>query len=598
MNIAERCAQAVRLHRAGRLREAELGYREILAIDPRHADSLHLLGALAVESRQYAEAVELIGQALDLVPYCVAAHLNLGNALLGLGRTTEAIAAYNRALELRPECAEGHYNRANALLSSGAAAEALAAFYRALELKPDYLKAYNNLGNTLCELGRLDEAVAIWRRGLDVKPDAELYNNLANALNDLGRAEEALALYDRAAGLQKPGFDSPLANKALLLIEMGRTAQALRATDEALAVNPASAAAWYIRSELKKFAAADAEIEAMEGLLVGPEADSISIADRIRLQFALGKAWLDAGDAARAFAHLDDANRLKRSTLTYDAEATGRWMEAIAAAFTPDLMQRLAGAGHPSAAPVFVVGMPRSGTTLVEQILASHPAIHGAGELQVLRDLVARHSGVVGYPGCVAHLLPEELTQLGREYVQQACALAPAGGRVVDKMPFNFLYAALIHLMLPNARIIHCRRDAADTCLSCYTRTFRGPVEFAYDLSELGLYYRRYEALMGHWRALLPAECLIEIHYEDLVHHLEPQARRLVAFCGLEWNGACLAFHQTRRQVRTASATQVRQPVYHSSIGRWKAYERYLGPLLAALDPYGTSRSLRVEATH
>jgi hypothetical protein len=232
--------------------------------------------------------------------------------------------------------------------------------------------------------------------------------------------------------------------------------------------------------------------------------------------------------------------------------------------------------------------MPRSGTTLVEQILASHPDIHGAGELQVLPDLVA---GLHDFPPLsLAPLLPPGLAGLGRAYEDRATASAPKKRRVVDKMPANFPFAGLIHLILPQARIIHCRRDPADTCLSCYTKTFRGTVPFAYDLRELGLYYRRYATLMAHWRALLPPECFIEVFYEDIVENLEQQARRLVAFCGLTWSESCLAFHVTRRQIQTASAHQVIRPIYRASVGRARRYAAHLGPLLSVLDGEGAWR--------
>jgi Sulfotransferase family len=206
-----------------------------------------------------------------------------------------------------------------------------------------------------------------------------------------------------------------------------------------------------------------------------------------------------------------------------------------------------------------------------------------------LRDLVSGISvsepkGLAGYPQLLAQLEPWDLAPLGREYAERLCALAPGQQRVVDKEPLNFLYCGLIHLILPNARIVHCRRNAVDTCLSCYTKPFVGELGFAYDLRELGHYYRHYEALMAHWRALLPLERFIEVDYEALVEDLEGEGRRLVGFCGLEWNEACLAFHQTRRHILTASATQVREPLYRTSVGRWKSYARYLEPLLCALE--------------
>jgi len=283
---------------------------------------------------------------------------------------------------------------------------------------------------------------------------------------------------------------------------------------------------------------------------------------------------MDVGDADQAFARLNAGNRRVRGSLVYDVEADVSCFKAIADAFTSDVMNLFAGAGDTSEHPVFVVGMPRSGTTLVEQILASHPDVHGAGELNLLSEV----SGGALFP-----TLGRELPAWGRAYAERLAALAPGKRRVVDKMPSNFQFLGLIQLMLPNARIIHCRRDPIDTCLSCYSRKFADRQDFSYDLRDLGRYYRAYEDLMDHWRRLLPHDRLLEVRYEDLVNDLRTEAERLVAFCGLEWNEACLDFHRTDRPVQTASVNQVRQPIYRSSVSRWKQYARHLEPLLGAL---------------
>lgn len=585
------------------------------------ASRLHRLGVLRARSAKYGEAAELIGQALELVPKSPIAHSNLGITLRALGRLDEAAACYRRALDLEPGYAAAYDNLGNVLMDLGRLDEAVACYGRALDLAPQYAAGHYNLGNALLRLGRVDEAVVAYHTALGLEPEfVETYNNLGAALAQLGRNEAAMAVYDRAASLQQAGFENPLVNKALLLLESGRAVQSAAAIDQALVINPDSAAAWHMRCGLKKFTRGDPDIAAMEALLAGLGTPEVStsqaptpltstrqtftpqvstpqtsapsgpnLESRICLQFALGKAWMDVGDADRAFAHLDEGNRLKRSTFAYDSTATDRWIAGMAGSFTPELMQRLGASGHPGEVPVFVVGMPRSGTTLVEQILASHPEIYGAGELTLVEDMVARTSGRVdelcppGDPQQLAALLPDDLARLGREYAAQVCALAPGRRHVIDKMPTNFLYVGFIRAILPNARIIHCRRDAMDTCLSCYTKLFRD-VKFASELRELGLYYRAYASLMGHWRNLLSPERFTEVHYEDVVDDLEGQARRLVGFCGLPWHEACLDFHENDRPVRTASVTQVRQPIYRSSIGRWRPYARHLGPLLEALE--------------
>jgi len=361
-----------------------------------------------------------------------------------------------------------------------------------------------------------------------------------------------------------------------LLNEVGRADDAMAAYDRALAAFPASAAAWFGRADLKKFTPDDPDLARMELLLASGGIERHG--NLAFLRYALAKAWLDAGDIESGFHHLDSGSRMVRATLGWDADAADRQMAATAQIFTPALLAGSRG-GIPSDLPVFVLGMPRSGTTLIEQILASHPSVHGAGELATL----GRLANGIGFPGAVPRLSAEDFTALGRRYLDRVEPLAAGKSRVVDKMPGNFLFAGLIRLILPNARIIHCRRDPVDTCLSCYMKLFSGEQGFTYDLTELGRFHQGYQRLMAHWRDVLPPENFIEVDYESVVEDLEGQARRLIAFCGLDWNPSCLDFHQNTRAVRTASVTQVRQPIYKSSVGRWRRYQDHLGPLLAAL---------------
>jgi tetratricopeptide (TPR) repeat protein len=371
-------------------------------------------------------------------------------------------------------------------------------------------------------------------------------------------------------------------------MEVGRAADATMAFDRAVSLQPGLVAAWYNRADGKRFTVDDPDIAAMQALLAPGRVQAHE--DRIRLHFALGKAYLDTGDGERAFAHLGEGNRMKRATLAYDAAASEQWMEDIAAQFPAALLDRHPGAGDPSQTPIFVIGMPRSGTTLIEQILASHPLIHGAGELTHLQRSIRQglaSNGLPPYPQAAAMLQADHLAQIGRDYGDRLTALAPGAARIVDKLPGNFLYAGLIHMILPGARILHCRRDPIDTCLSCYSKLFASEHEYSYDLAELGRFYNSYAMLSRHWRKMLPAAAYLEINYEAVVDDIESEARRLIEFCDLPWDAACLNFHATRRPVRTASMNQVRQPIYRGSVGRWEAYRPYLGPLLAALGRSG-----------
>jgi hypothetical protein len=320
------------------------------------------------------------------------------------------------------------------------------------------------------------------------------------------------------------------------------------------------------------------------------DAASLDEDDRINLHFALGKAHADLEEHERSFAHLLQANALQRKKLKYDEAFTLGEIEHIGSVFDDELMRAKKRWGNPSYTPVFIIGMPRSGTSLIEQILASHPKVFGAGEVDAFGDAVAelcRTDGGQLFPALVRSLDRDRLRRLGANYLAAVRDIVPAGlapARVTDKMPGNFAFAGLIHLALPNARIIHARRDPIDTCLSCFSIGFTGgSIHYSYDLGELGRYYRAYAALMAHWRKILPAGVMLDVQYEDVVDDLEGQARRIVAHCGLPWDERCLAFHATDRAVRTASAAQVRRPIYRSSVGRWRPRPELLQPLLDGL---------------
>jgi hypothetical protein len=316
--------------------------------------------------------------------------------------------------------------------------------------------------------------------------------------------------------------------------------------------------------------------------------DNLSPTERMQLDFALGKAYADLKEHGRSFEHLIQANAGKRAQIAYDEAATLGLFERIEQTFTPALVGRKARDGDPSRLPIFVIGMPRSGTTLVEQILASHPQVHGAGELKAMNDIADTVPGVgtvrIPYPEFVPALDAAAMRAVGARYVAALKRLAGGARRVTDKMPSNFFFAGLIHLALPNAPIIHTVRDPVDTCVSCFSKLFTAEQNHTYDLAELGRYHRRYQRLMAHWHRVLPAGRILDVRYEDVVADLEGAARRIIAHCGLDWDARCLDFHRTERPVRTASATQVRQPIYTSAVGRARVYEPYLRPLLAELD--------------
>jgi hypothetical protein len=449
----------------------------------------------------------------------------------------------------------------------------------------------------LHEAGRLADAEIFYRQALAAQP------NNANALNLLGivahqmasvklvaareqraKLDEAIALYRQAIRI-KPNYAEAHANLGVALEQQGKLEDAREAFEKAIEAAPARAATYRLLSAVKQFTAADPHIASMENMARGMT--SLSPDEQIDLRFALGKAYRDLGDHAKSFYHLFEGNALKRKRIVYDEQAMLATFDRIRAVFTSKHMRDHEGSGYASSVPVFIVGMPRSGTTLIEQILASHPQVFAAGEVMDLPRVAASvcepPGATVPYPEMVPSMTADRFKALGAAYLQRLTARAPTAFCITDKLPGNFRLLGLIHLALPNARIIHVRRDPIDTCLSCFSRLFTGLQPFAYDLGELGRFYRAYESLMAHWRAVLPAGVMLEVQYEDLVADFAPQARRIVAYCGLEWDERCAAFHETQRPVRTASATQVRQPLYRSAVGRAQPYAAMLGPLIEAL---------------
>lgn len=530
-----------------------------------------------------ADAIAAFRKAVSACPEAAELHGILAAALRAAGRTSEAIAAYRQGIEIDPSIPALHNNLGNAYLDIGAIDEACAAYRRAAELDPDYADAHGNLGLALREAGRIEEALIASRGAASIAPNRpDIQGNLATVLETAGHLDEAATVLD--ASIRRSPADARLrCQRARLMVKVGDMAAAESALRDALRIDPICAAAYFELSDIKQFEADDDDLQQMER--IAATADELPVPDRIDLHFALAKAREDSGRYDDAFEQLSRGNRLKRDRLAYDSDGQRQLFETIASVFDESLLTRLAGGGNDSTVPVFVVGMPRSGTTLVERMLGSHPQIHGAGELRALSDIARRSSGggdPVSRTASLAGLDVQQCAAMGRDYIERIAALDANAGRIVDKMPSNFLRIGLISLILPNARIIHCRRDPADTCLSCYKQLFGRGQSFSYDLQDLGRYYVLYLGLMDHWRRVLPGR-VYDVDYESLVAEPEDQIRRLLDHCGMPWDPACLRFHADRSPVHTASASQVRRPIYKSSIARWRRYERHLEPLLEIL---------------
>jgi tetratricopeptide (TPR) repeat protein len=511
---------------------------------------------------------------------------NLGaGAALALGLTTDAEKFLQAAISLDPGYAEAHSNLGVLNYQRGTLPAALRCFERVLALTPDSAAALNNLGAALVRLGRLDEAEALLRRAAKLEPgNADAAGNLGQTLILKGRFDEASSELDRAIAL-KPRFPEALVSRGRLAMEAGERAAAVELFDAATAVRPDCAEAHQNRSLVTRAEPGAPWIARLEAAYArranaAPEA-------AVALNFAMGKVREELGDCAGAFAAYAEANRGRLALHPFD-EAGEERLHAAVAALGTDLAGAAAAHDTREAAarvPIFVVGMPRSGTSLIEQVLASHTEIVGAGELPLIGQLLERLPATA--PGTEAErlALAERLRALGAEYCGRVWQANPKTRYVIDKMPGNYRFLGLIHLMLPQARFIHVRRDALDTCLSCFATPFTAGHDYASDLGALGRQYLRYERLMQHWMRLLSPASLLEVRYEDLVADLERQARRMLTFIGAPWDENVLRFHRTARPVRTASMMQVRQPLYSGSIARWKRFERQLEPLTRLLTP-------------
>jgi Flp pilus assembly protein TadD len=473
---------------------------------------------------------------------------------------------------------------------AGRFAKAIALYSQILSVRPDLPEIYNNLGHALAALGKPEPAALAFQCATELKSDhPKALCNWGLVLAEMGRSAEAEAKYREAIRID-PGFDGAYNDLGLLLKEEGRLSEARQAFEQAIELAPRNVSYYDNLAAVKPFVAGDRYLAALESFAADPAA--FSATDQIHLHFALAKANEGLDRPEIAFQHLLSANRLKRQQMPYDEAATLGRMDRLRQLIDRDFIEAREGCGDPSAIPVFIIGMTRSGTTLIEQILASHPKIFAAGEVDLL-DKVAgsmRNAlpGLPPFPEMMLRMSPEHFRALGAQYVEGIARQAPEAVRVTDKMTVNFLFAGLIHLALPNATIIHAIRDPRDTCVSSFSMHFTKQQEHTYDLAELGRYYRHYRTLMAHWHAVLPPGRIMDVQYEELVADFEGVARRIVSHCGVAWDARCLDFHSTKRQVRTASAVQVRRPIYRDAVGRWRKYEAFLEPLLAELGPLAT----------
>ena len=605
----------------GVIKEAETCFRRAERLQPQRPEVHFNLGNILKQTGKIAEAETAYREALRLKPDFTAAHANLGTLLQDQGRFEEALVEHRAAARLAPMLPEVHFNLGNLLKEMGSFVEAESAFREALRLNPEFAEAHDNLGNVLSELQRFNEAVEAHRKALRLKPDfAAAYYNLGVDLEKLGWFPDAMAVYAEAVRI-KPDYLNAWINWAGLLAEFGPREKALEYYRRAQSLDPmcdaaAIGEAWVLEKqgefqdayarlrpflEVEKpdaFAAAifaaicrplnrrDEAIALMERVLER-DAPSLKNDQRASLHFELGRLY-DSKDAFDvAFRHYARGNEIYGGGAAFDAGQHARHIESLIHSYNHDFLAQAPRARTRSRRPVFIIGMPRSGTSLVEQILASHPEVFGGGELYMMDRIVYGLPAKLGvntlYPFCLTSMSQSDVEQMAQRYLDHLTSLSPDAERVTDKMPGNFLHLGLINLLFPEARVIHCMRDPLDTCLSCYFQNFQWRLPYTQDLRTLGAYYRQYQRLMNHWKAVLDI-AVMEVIYEELVADQEGISRAMIEFCDLKWDDRCLQFYDTKRVVGTASYDQVRRPMYRRSVSRWRNYESYLGPLKDALE--------------
>ena len=581
-NIREALTTAQAQWRAGNAAEAAAIYQRVLDCTPDDATALHQLGVIAQQRGQSHAAEDLLRRAAEAAPGSDLVLNNLGVVLEARGKFADAAACYERAIALNPNRARVHFNRANALRALGHWSEAEASFRRALELDPRDVDALHNLAALHKERGDREQAEALFRQVLTLAPGMlDAHVNLGSVLQGLGRDDEALACFREALRLQ-PGFPDAVAGEAGWLERHGDIEEAGRRLMPLLETardNPDVATTFATLAP--RLGRETEAVEMLERVLDDP---TLLASKRQAALFALGKLFDKLGRYEDAFRHYQQANELRPRVFDFGQFVS--FSERVLAVLDASFLATAPRAMHSSELPVFVVGMPRSGTSLVEQILASHPKVFGAGELPAIECLAESLPQLCEtteeYPECLRAANPATFDAAAGKYLAQLRALGPEAQRVVDKMPGNFLHIGLIELLFPKARVIHIQRDPLDNCLSCYFQNFNQGHEYSYDLAMLGRVYRQYERIMEHWRNVTRVP-LLEIRYEDLVARQEEETRRLLEFCGLDWDQRCLRFHEMRRVVRTASYDQVRRPIYRHSVERYRNYYAWLDPLREAL---------------
>jgi tetratricopeptide (TPR) repeat protein len=598
--------------------EAEAALRRVIAVAPTFAKPHEDLGYLLMQAGRPADALPVLERATRLDPTLDRAWFNLGKALAFLGRGKDADVAFEKCFERSPERRlmaiaaehqkEGRLEEAERLyrrvlrdnprnvdalrllaliaLKAEHADEAEMLLERAIALAPDFNQALVDLGRLRKDQDRFAEALDCFDRSIGIEPSHPQVHYLRAATQARASfTHEAIESYRRCLAL-KPAHVGALMGLGHVLKAVGDYEGSVASYNACISQVPGNGETYWSLANLKRYRFDDAMVAEMEKRLAMTGEDTLSA---VNFLFALGKAYEDCGDFERAWHFYRTGNEKQRVQVSYDPVLTEAMNDRLIQVYTPDFFATCAGTGHADPSPIFILGLPRSGSTLLEQILASHSQVEGTSELPYIgrasSSLNRNHNEGLNYPEAMRELTPQNLRALGEEYLACAQVHRRSGApRFIDKMPNNFPNSGFIATILPNAKIIDARRHPLDACLSCYRQLFAKGQNFTYDLTEIGEYYLQYQRLMDHWATVIPGRVLT-VQYEEVVADFENQVRRLLDFCGLPWEEACLRFYESERPVRTPSSEQVRQPIYDRAVGHWRNYESHVGELVEVIAP-------------
>ena len=552
----------------GKLDKALEIYRKAISLKPDYADAHNNMGVTLKDQGKLEEAIAAYRKAVALKPDYAEAHNNIGVALKDQGKLEEAIVAYSKAISLKPDYAEAHNNIGVIFKDQGKLEEAIAAYSKAISLKPDYAEAHNNIGVIFKDQGKLEEAIAAYNKAISFKfYYAEFHNNRGAALQDQGKLEEAIEAYNKAIAL-KPDYADAFNNRGAALQDQGKLEEAIESYNKAISFKPYYAEVHRNLSSIKQYTKEDEHfIQVKEQYRIA----ALSEDERCNLSFALAKMYEDIGDLDQAFSHLYMGNALRKKLLNYSIKEDEKLFNNLKKT-QPHLLKSSLEVKqvYSELSPVFIVGMPRSGTTLVEQIISSHSRVTGAGEL----NYVGQYGGELSINSKDANI--ESVSDFRKKYLLELSKVSKGASIVTDKMPQNFRFIPLICAAFPEAKIIHVQRNATATCWSNYKNYFVSKnLGYCCDKQDVVTYYFLYRDLMKLWQSKY-SQRIYHLNYEHLIKYQEDQTRKLIKYLELNWEDVCLSPHQNKRSVRTASQQQVRQKIYMGSSQAWKKYEPYL----------------------